>query len=77
VSADCNTVGWYQTLQQHDLKDCNTVENLCEHQELIPGALCIGFDPQLAHLGADAFKAFRVTKKFLEYRSNAESTDVP
>lgn len=68
VNADCCNVGWYQTLQFNDLKDPSIVDGLCEHQALIHDAICIGFDPQLAYLGAEAFKAFRVTDEVLKCR---------
>lgn len=51
------------------------MDGLCEHQALIPDAICIGFDPQLADLGAEAFKAFRVTQEVLACRKMAEVVD--
>jgi translation initiation factor 3 subunit H len=66
VNVDCNIIGWYQTTSMGSFMNEILVETQYLYQNEIPTSVVIIYDPLQTSVGKGAFKAFRLTKEFMQ-----------
>jgi translation initiation factor 3 subunit H len=78
VNVDCNIIGWYQSTSMGSFMTETLVDTQYIYQSEIPKSVVIIYDPLQTSVGKGAFKAFRLTKEFVEKekKSRAGKEDV-
>jgi translation initiation factor 3 subunit H len=66
VNVDCNIIGWYQSTFMGSFMTETLVEMQYLYQSEIPKSVVLIYDPLQTSVGKGAFKAFRLTKDFIE-----------
>jgi translation initiation factor 3 subunit H len=77
VNVDCNIIGWYQSTFMGSFMTETLVDTMYLYQIEIPKAVVLIYDPLQSSVGKGAFRAYRLTKDFLEkYRAGKEENTV-
>jgi translation initiation factor 3 subunit H len=77
VNIDCNIIGWYQSTFMGSFMTETLVDTMYLYQIEIPKSVVLIYDPLQSSVGKGAFKAYRLTKDFLEkYRAGKEENTV-
>jgi translation initiation factor 3 subunit H len=73
VNVDCNIIGWYQSAFMGSFMTETLLETQYLYQCEIPKGVVIIYDPLQMSIGKGAFKAFRLTKEFVEKEKKARA----
>jgi len=75
VNVDSNTVGWYQTTHLGQFFSDTVIETQYLYQMQIPRSVLLVYDPLQSQIGKPAFKALRLTPRFLAKHTEARENN--